>query len=221
MLKNDNGSVQITSDKDIQVLKEEIERIKIGRLGNDIYGIRISNADGVAVMETDDLGELWLKNRLRVGTNNTSTVEIGYLDAVRTETSIHEVIHAGDDKQKFIVYEDGKMLAQGAEFHGEIYATGGQIGNMEIQDIEDRGYELIITSNIGNSMKEGTAVILTATLYKGSTPIDINELTYQWYNQSGDISGANQNTLQIDSVNFNNGFTQYGCKVELKEETNG
>lgn len=221
MLKNDNGSVQITSDKDIQVLKEEIERIKIGRLGNDIYGIRISNADGVAVMETDDKGELWLKNRLRVGTNNTSTVEIGYLDAVRTETSIHEVIHAGDDKQKFIVYEDGKMLAQGAEFHGEIYATGGQIGNMEIQDIEDRGYELIITSNIGNSMKEGTAVILTATLYKGSTPIDINELTYQWYNQSGDISGANQNTLQIDSVNFNNGFTQYGCKVELKEETNG
>jgi hypothetical protein len=34
-------------------------------------------------METDDLGELWLKNRLRVGTNNTSTVEIGYLDAFR------------------------------------------------------------------------------------------------------------------------------------------
>jgi hypothetical protein len=96
MLKNDDGSVRITSTDDIQVLSDEQERIKIGRIEDKVYGIRISNADGAPVMETDDEGELWLKNRLRIGTNDTSTVEIGYLDAVRAGTDIHEVIHAGN-----------------------------------------------------------------------------------------------------------------------------
>jgi hypothetical protein len=78
---------------------------------NTTYGIRISNADGAPVMETDNFGELWLKNRLRVGTSDTSTVEIGYLDAVREKTDFHEVIHAGNGEKEFIVYEDGKMVA--------------------------------------------------------------------------------------------------------------
>jgi hypothetical protein len=111
MLKNDDGSVRITSTDDIQVLAGEQERIKIGRIGANIYGIRISDKEGAPVMETDEFGELWLKNRLRVGTRKTSTVEIGYLNAVRAETEIHEVIHAGNNDQKFIVYEDGKMFA--------------------------------------------------------------------------------------------------------------
>jgi hypothetical protein len=111
MLKNDDGSVRITSTDDIQVLAGNMERIKIGRIDTDVYGIRISNAQGATVMETDDSGELWLKNRLRVGTNKTSTVEIGYLDAVRADTDVHEVIHAGNGDQEFVVYEDGKMVA--------------------------------------------------------------------------------------------------------------
>lgn len=136
MLKNDDGSVRITSTDDIQVLAGNMERIKIGRIDTDVYGIRISNAQGATVMETDDSGELWLKNRLRVGTNKTSTVEIGYLDAVRADTDVHEVIHAGNGDQEFVVYEDGKMVAQGAEFHGTIYATGGQIGNLTVGEVE-------------------------------------------------------------------------------------
>lgn len=136
MLKNDDGSVRITSTDDIQVLNGEKERIKIGRIEDNVYGIRISNASGATVMKTDDFGELWLENRLRVGTDDTSTVEIGYLKEVRSGTDIHEVIHAGDGEQKFIVYEDGKMIAQGAEFHGAVYATGGKIGNMTIGDVE-------------------------------------------------------------------------------------
>ena len=136
MLKNEDGSVRITSTDDIQVLNGENERIKIGRIEDEVYGIRISNASGATVMKTDDSGELWLEDRLRVGTNDTSTVEIGYLKNVRQGTDIHEVIHAGDEKQEFIVYEDGKMFAQGAEFHGTIYATGGQIGNMTIDDVQ-------------------------------------------------------------------------------------
>jgi hypothetical protein len=79
MLKNDDGSVRITSTDDIQVFSGEQERIKIGRIENNVYGIRISNADGVSVMETDDSGELWLKNKLSIETYNKQ-VAIGKLD---------------------------------------------------------------------------------------------------------------------------------------------
>jgi hypothetical protein len=78
-----------------------------------------------------------LRNRLRIGSDDNSTVEIGYLDETRENSNnVHEVIHAGDNNQKFVVYEDGKMYAEGAEFHGAIYATSGQIGNMTIGDVE-------------------------------------------------------------------------------------
>lgn len=140
MLKNNDGSVKITSNEDIQIFSGDQERIKIGRFiepGDQIvYGIRISNDNGEPVMVTDDSGELWLKNRLRIGVNNDTTVEIGYLNRVREDTGIHEIFHAGKENQEFIVYEDGKMIAQGAEFHGDIYATGGKIGNMTIGEVQ-------------------------------------------------------------------------------------
>ena len=181
MLKNDDGSVRITSTDDIQVFNGEQERIKIGRIEDDVYGIRISNADGAPVMETDDEGELWLKNRLRIGTNDTSTVEIGYLDAVRAETDIHEVIHAGNGEQEFIVYEDGKMVAQGAEFHGAIYATGGKIGNLTIGNVEDAinnidsiteaTRKLDISSKLGYNFKVEGGISSPAALELKAAPI--------------------------------------------------
>lgn len=127
-LKNDDGSVKITSIDDIQVLDNEKERIKIGRIDSEIYGIRISNAEGAPVMETDSTGELWLKNRLRIGVNDETTVEIGYLKETEGETEgekIHKVISAGQGDTCFEVYEDGTMIARGATFKGEIIATSG------------------------------------------------------------------------------------------------
>lgn len=193
MLKNDDGSVRITSTDDIQVLKGEQERIKIGRIEDDAYGIRISNADGAPVMETDDEGELWLKNRLRIGTNDTSTVEIGYLDAVRAETDIHEVIHAGDGEQEFIVYEDGKMVAQGAEFHGAIYAIGGKIGNMTIGEVEgavgnmnsiaEATKKLDISSKLGYNFKVEGGISSPAVLELVAIPtaFAINSNGISWF----------------------------------------
>ena len=112
-LKNENGSVRISSDEDIQVLEGKLERIRIGRLTEDgaAYGIRISKVEideegtkkAVPVMETDDSGELWLRNELKVGTGDTRDVSIGYLDATRNEngkdTNIHEVIRAGGNNK--------------------------------------------------------------------------------------------------------------------------
>ena len=48
-----------------------------------------------------------------------------------------------------------------------------------------------------------------------------DNVTYQWYDQNGNIDGAINQKYQIESISFNDGFVQYGCRVELKEETNG
>jgi hypothetical protein len=71
-LRNSDGSVKITSSDDIQVLSGQAERIKIGRIGKDIfgkdiYGIRISDNAKNPVMETDSEGKLWLRNALNIG----------------------------------------------------------------------------------------------------------------------------------------------------------
>ena len=143
--RENDGWVEISSEEDIAVFKgtseDAVEKIKIGRLrkagDKTIYGIKIADDGGNAILVTEDNGELWLKNKIQIGTNDTSTVKIGYLDEVRENTDVHEVIHAGDKDTKFVVYEDGRMEAEGAIFRGEIYATGGQIGNMSIGDVEE------------------------------------------------------------------------------------
>ena len=197
MLKNNDGSVKITSDEDIQIFSGDQERIKIGRFiepGDQIvYGIRISNDNGEPVMVTDDSGELWLKNRLRIGVSNNTTVEIGYLNRVREDTGIHEIFHAGKENQEFIVYEDGKMMAQGAEFHGTIYATGGQIGNLTINDVEGAvgnmnsiaaaTKKLDISSKLGYNFKveEGIGSPEALELTAISTAFSIKENNTNWY----------------------------------------
>lgn len=224
-LKNDNGSVRISSTEDIQVLANEKERIRIGRIGKTdnneaIHGIRISNAREESVMETDDQGELWLKKRLRIGTDSTSTVELGYLDATR-DNSIHEVIHAGRGNQEFIVYEDGKMRATGAEFTGIINATGGKIGNMTIEDVNTSAYRLEINSDLGYAVKDGVEVTLTAKLYDGTGAQVAQGLSYQWYDENGNpISGANEQKHKIVTKYQNSSYLSYGCKVTLLEEQN-
>ena len=221
-LKNENGSVRISTDQDIQVLQDSIERIKIGRLDNTDnpdYGIRIKNADGSTVMETDGEGELWLKDRLHIGdTQFDSMVEIGYLSGVRAGTNKHEVIRAGDSNNSsdtpFVVYEDGRIVANYIE------ANGGRIGNMTIAQVENAAYEVVITSNKGASMLEGTVVELTAHLYCGGQEIT-KGLTYQWYTPEGDLSQKTEWKLILEPIDFNGaGYIQYGCRITMSQEEN-
>lgn len=218
MLKNDDGSVRITSTNDIQVIDaNNNERIKIGRIVNDyddlIYGIRISNASGAPVMETDDQGELWLKNKLEIETYKENTnVRIGKIDTEESELGEHggRVI---DANRGFIVYEDGHMVAQSGEFYGKIYATGGQIGGLTVDQWAEKGYDLVLTSNKGNSMKNGTAVTLTAQLYHGSDTV--SGVTYEWYDLNNENVILHTGQQYNITVDFTNGFVQYGCKATM------
>ena len=129
--KYSNHSVEISSTDDIRVMNQDIELIKIGALDNNhtVFGIRIADLTGAPVMETDNSGKLWLRKRLDVSSTNGTdyNIGIGYLDEYKevedpedpeVTYEVHEVINAND---KFIVYEDGSMIA-----------TSGTIGDMTI-----------------------------------------------------------------------------------------
>jgi hypothetical protein len=214
MLRNDEGTVEISSSEDIVVKdSKKINRIQIGRIGTfeeednegnkttrTLYGIRICDNTEATVMETDDKGKLWLRKELNVGTSTTSKVAIGYLDDTRKvevndeTTEIHEVIHAGDGGTSFIVYEDGKLVAQGVEIKGSITAESGTIGGLSVNQWEEMSYSVKITSSAGEVIKidstdENTqATVLTATLYRGSKPVTDKNLHYTWIKINADGS---------------------------------
>lgn len=217
MLRNDDGSVRISSDEDIQVLQGNSERIKIGRLEKDksVYGIRIKNADGATVMETVDNGQLWLKDSLSIETYNNKKVAIGKLDTIESKDDAHgsRVI---DANSSFIVYEDGYMKATGGQFTGTIFATGGKIGNLEINQLDSITYRVEITSSKGTVIRDGTEIELTAHLYSGTDEI-LEGLTYQWYETKNKDIVLGYNKTYQTTINFNPElkYAQYGCKIML------
>ena len=131
-LKTNNGAVTITSDNDIQVHSGDVDRVKIGNIGtndNPRYGIRFKDEEGKITLETDDQGKLWLRDKLQI----SDLVSIGNLGS---ENGLHggQVINANDN---FIVYNDGHMIANGGTFTGIINATGGQIGNLTVEELTE------------------------------------------------------------------------------------
>lgn len=168
---SENGSVEISTDEDFQVKAGEYERVKIGRLSSYnvqidktdpskgtkteyIYGIRISDANGSPVLVTEDDGELWLKNKLKIGGDDGAKVSLGYLEnTIQVYENIilengntesiqkiyHEVFNANGN---FIVYENGNVTANNGTFRGEIKATSGYIGSEEQVEINENGIKI-------------------------------------------------------------------------------
>lgn len=72
--KDDNGLVEISNENSILVKtnqaagekNEEIERIRLGKLEEGLYGLRIKDKDGITSLETVDDGKLWLKDSLNI-----------------------------------------------------------------------------------------------------------------------------------------------------------
>lgn len=217
----DNGWVEVSSENDVSVFSKNennsIERIKIGRIDGDgsesnpyIYGIKINNASGVPVMESSDDGELWLKKALNISsTNNNYSIQIGYLDLKENET-LHRTI---DINNKFIVYEDGSMVATDGKFTGIINAIGGTIGGLEIDSLIDNGTRFEITSSEGLIVdKDITTTILTAHAYLGETDVT-DSYIYNWY-VDNILKGTGENyTLSIE-----NDITKVYFEAVKKEE---
>lgn len=110
-----NGSISISSDKDIRVTSQtgqgsSIDRIIIGRLYQNeedtapSYGIRINDSNGSPVLITDSTGDLWLRNILYIGEGSNHTIRIGYYE-VYVPTSDTAPIPA---KEYYIINENGE-----------------------------------------------------------------------------------------------------------------
>lgn len=248
-MKTSNGSVSISSDNDFQVIdRNNIERIKIGSLNssNDIYGIRICNGAGAVVMEQDSDGDMWIKNQLKIGQNN-SQVSIGYLigqnypskevetteNNQTTKVTYKQVVNANN---KFIVYEDGSIKATEGYFEGEInansgkftgtiIATKGQIGQLTIDAnglVGETEKKRISLSHEGIVIEGGAFSILSEKQAEGKSPKQL-----LGFNEDGDLtisgvinasSGVFNGTVNANSGTFSGDITLGGDLIVSTSE---
>ena len=243
-----DGYIRITEEDDIQLINKvilngksvEIDQVKIGlldKIGDEaIYGIRLKDHLNQVVLEQSSQGKVWIRDELKIGTSNTSTVSLGYLRKYRNDESavrddegkiiggVSQVIRAGDvgSKQEFVVYEDGRLEASGGYFKGEIHAESGTIGGLSINTILNPDFDVIIESNNGTVFKNNQSKILTATLYKGNDEfIPRNgHLTYQWYRNSKLIEGAISRQIEvfIEDLDSSSGQVAYQCAITVVED---
>ena len=237
--QKDGGYISITSNHDLQVFSAPgKERVKLGYLQHDgedktIYGLRLTDDDGTIVMTHGSDGRVWIRDELQIGTG-TSMVTIGYLKNTKWNTSdyldityldsshqpisenelknTHQVINAAN---KFIVHEDGSMVATDGIFTGTIYATGGKIGNMEIESLVDPGYEVAIEikENSGTVFESSNETkTLIAILYNKGQVVTDNIISYQWYKDNEPIPNATKQELVVNEKDVAN-FSEFTCKI--------
>lgn len=213
------GTIEISSDKDINVSDGIVDRIRIGKIDGEgseespyVFGIRIKDAKNNDVMITDSNGDLWLKNRLNIGVSKAnSSVGIGTLDTIDTKHG-REVINATNN---FIVYEDGSMVAKDGNFTGLIYATGGKIGNLEISKLLNNAMVSIVASGTYFLNNSPETITLTA-VYEG----DKTNVQYKWYANGKELEGEINETLVLTSASLGiNTFMTYKVSVIDGAET--
>lgn len=206
--KYGDGYVAISSEEDFVVNDgnkninegKGVNRIKIGKIGEEIivsesgetitqpiFGLFIADATGARVMETNDDGTLWLKNRLNIETKEGYTVGIGKLGA-STENGKNEIINANN---KFLVYEDGSIKATDGTFTGTVYATAGKIGNLSVEDVENvvsqsKGIEIESINGFTFTINS-TTVVVPDKISLLAKLIGIPNETIYW---SGSMDGA-------------------------------
>lgn len=199
---DEQGYITIDSENDIQVIDGQgTERIKIGRLGQDLFGIRFSDSDGAPVMVTDDDGQLFLKQKLFIGPDISDTyryrAQIGVIESytedgeIITDDSLKDYskIFSVKDQENIetvAIYDNGLLKADRVELTGTIYATGGKIGNMTIEDINNIGQigkNVTIQSLEGEffKLKDGVASPESLTLTARLSNVQVaGDTAYTW-----------------------------------------
>ena len=120
---------------------------------------------------------------------------------------------------KFVVLDDGTMKATGADISGTITATGGKIGNMTIEQVEDMAGDLNtltikIESSNGNmyNQTDTFTTTFTATGYKGNVPFTDEEYATYTIIWESSTNGVDWTTLQESANRF------YSFEQQLTEK---
>ena len=137
-LKNKYGDhyIEISSTDDIQVVdtsgNTDIIRVKIGDLGNNVYGFRLKDGSGTTTLETITDGTLWLKDKLYIGTSDSTNYQaaIGYLPLVtnssqQVTTSVKQKTIIGGEPtySNITINLDTQRLIFGDDSHDDILTS--------------------------------------------------------------------------------------------------
>lgn len=180
-----NQQIEISTEKDICVSKtiddKVIDKIRIGQITTKdnkvVYGLQLKDDTGTTTMETDDRGQLWLRDKLRI----SDMVSIGVLETGKEKNQIF------NSNNNFIVYDDGTVEATRGNF------SGSTIGGFTIEDnrlfsndviLSSRGIE--IKNNGTLSILDGDAEVFSANkaFYEKTTDTTPQEgKTYYTYNK--------------------------------------
>ena len=184
-----NQQIEISTEKDICVSKtikdKVVDKIRIGQITTKdnkvVYGLQLKDDTGATTMETDDSGQLWLRDKLRI----SSTVSIGVLETGKEKNQIF------NSNNNFIVYDDGSIKATQGNF------SGSTIGGFTIEDnrlfsndvvLSSRGIE--IRNNGILSILDGNTEVFSANkaFYEKTTDTTPQEgKTYYTYNKDTDV----------------------------------
>ena len=123
----------------------------------DKYGLMIRNDLNEPVMETDDDGQLWLRQKMRIGKKyddeSEDKVVIGFVkgyDELNKETDVDGAAYAKifsvkgqkgdyfnyapDLNETFAIFDNGFLYAQNAQIEGTIKARDGEIAGFKIEN---------------------------------------------------------------------------------------
>lgn len=147
-----NQQIEISTEKDICVSKtiddKVIDKIRIGQIttkDNKVaYGLQLKDDTGATTMETDDRGQLWLRDKLRI----SNTVSIGVLETGKEKNQIF------NSNNNFIVYDDGTVEATRGNF------SGSTIGGFTIEDNKLSSNDVVLSSHGIEIKNNGTLSIL-------------------------------------------------------------
>lgn len=153
-----NQQIEISTEKDICVSKtiddKVIDKIRIGQITTKdnkvVYGLQLKDDTGATTMETDDRGQLWLRDKLRI----SDTVSIGVLETGKDRYQVF------NSKNNFIVYNDGTVEANSGTFKGNISAISGTIGGFTIEDNRLFSNDVVLSSRGIEIKNNGTLSIL-------------------------------------------------------------
>lgn len=186
-----------------------------------------SNMDAAPFWVRED-GSMQASNAIIFGQITAESGAIGgwKIDKTSLISSTGETKLSSEGKErinvnnKFIVNADGSMEATEAKITGEIYATGGEIGGMKIDSLEQDLENIIGDTNLITvviSSSRGTVANLDknyitrfeATAYKGNVEFieeDYNNYIYYWeYSSTGEDNSWNNlisNMDEEDEENF-------------------
>ena len=133
------GYLKISSDNDIQIFQDisqdfsgnYADRLTLGRIGDNLYGLRLKHKDGTTSLITDSEGDLTLNGIITIGALGITNPPIVTLGVVYTDSmkdTVKEFISVvKDNEYKFKVDGDGNVYVA-----GEIVATSGTIGGFTI-----------------------------------------------------------------------------------------